>query len=279
MATLGAAECFGLRQMGAVAPGYRADLVVLSDLQSIHVEKVFCGGELVAKNGQVLPFASPDVPAALEERVRSSFCMQPLTAEQLRIDRDRVGGVRDCRVIDIIPGELLTNETVLPICFDTCDGVDTTKDILKLAVIERHHATGEIGLGYIRGMGLSSGAIAASVSHDAHNLIIVGADDADMVAAGEIVRQMGGGFAVVRNRECLAQLPLPIGGLMSDLDIVHVAEADRELRVAAKKLGTGESDPFMTMAFVSLPVIPHLKMTTRGLVDVDRFAPVTLTIN
>ena len=168
-----------------------------------------------------------------------------------------------CHVIKIRPGQLLTDESITEINFDRNNGVDTKRDILKLAVIERHLNTGHKGIGFISGIGLKKGAIASSVSHDAHNLIVIGTNDDDMAAAANRIRTMGGGNAVVYEDKIIAEMPLPEAGLMSDLTAAEVASQNEEVRMAVHKLGaSAEIEPFMNMAFLSLPVIPSLKMTT-----------------
>ncbi len=265
MATLHAAQCFGLRDLGAVAPGWRADLAVLDSLDSVHVSAVYAGGVPAAENGVCMPFSAPEADPERWSRILHSFRLDPLTAGQFSIEPK---GSR-CRVMDLVPGQLLTGESVETLDFTKNNGIDTDRDILKLAVIERHRNTGHRGLGFIRGVGLKRGAIAASVSHDAHNLIVIGTNDADMAAAANRVRTLGGGSAAVENGAVLAELPLPLGGLMSDGDAASVAAQNQKLNAAVHALGVPENvAPFMNMAFVSLTVIPSLKMTTHGLVDV-----------
>jgi adenine deaminase len=282
MATLSAAEAYGLTEQGAIAPGYAADIVVLDDLNTFAINSVYRAGELVAEQGKACSFADPVVPPELEQAVRQSFYMQPLTPDDLCIaakDPSRRTGKRPTRVISVIPGELLTDEKMEEINYDVSDGVDVSRDLLKLAVIERHKNTGHIGLGYIQGIGMERGAMAASVSHDAHNLIVIGASDPDMVVAGNRVRELGGGFVVVEDGQIISEMPLPIAGLMGDRSAEQMEEANAGVREAVYRLGIPRSiKPFLTMAFVSLPVIPHLKMTTRGLVYVDRQQVVDLTI-
>lgn len=268
MATLFAAEHFGLHDIGAVAPGYAADIVVFDDLEKISVTDVYHRGVLAVEGGRMLPFAEPAVEPSVTEAVRCSFALSELAPRDFEIN---VGGVHPCRVIEVVRGQLLTNEKIVDIDFDSAGGIDIQRDILKLAVIERHHNTGHRGIGFINGIGLKCGAIAASVSHDSHNLIVIGANDADMAVAANRIRRIGGGSVVVRDGEVLAELALPIAGLMSDLDCKRVAEQNEAVRRSVYELGApNDVEPFMNMAFVSLPVIPSLKMTTLGLVDVNR---------
>lgn len=272
MATLHAAQCFGLRQTGAIAPGYTADLLVLSDLSELKVETVFRHGTAVAAHGVLTESGSSmkpaAIPAALSETVRNSFRLAPLSAEDFHIPAN---GVRNCRVIGLLKDQLLTEERCLSVDFDRANGTDPARDLLKIAVCERHHGTGHRFVGLIQGAGLKRGAVASSVSHDAHNLIIIGTNEADMAAAGNRVREMGGGLAAAENGVIAAELPLPLGGLMSDQGAETVAAGNEAVRKAAHALGVPEgTEIFMPMAFLSLPVIPHLKITTTSLVDVDR---------
>ncbi len=266
MATIQAAQCFGLQRVGAVAPGYRADLVVLSDLDSFAVRDVYSAGTCAVRGGKCLPFDAPDLRDAKWTEILHSFRLDALTPDQFQIHAksDR------CRVIGAIPGQLLTNEIAETLDFTKNNGIDISRDILKLAVIERHKNTGHRGLGYIKGIGLRRGAIAASVSHDAHNLIVIGTNDADMACAANRVRELGGGSVAVADGKVCAEIPLPIAGLMSDADAETVAKQNEALNAAVREMGVPENiSPFMNMAFVSLTVIPAIKMTTFGLADVQ----------
>ena len=272
MATLQAAECFGLRYVGAVAPGYRADLLVLDDLDSVSVRQVYSSGKLVAENGEALPMAEPAVRRETEESVLHSFRVAPLTSHDFTIAPE---GKR-CRVIRVLPGELVTEQIEADIFWEKNNGVDMERDILKLAVIERHNETGHRGVGFIQGLGLKKGAIASSVSHDSHNLIVVGTSDADMTVAANRVRENGGN-AVACDGRIIAEMPLPVAGLMSLKDGATVAAENERVREAVRALGVAEGiEPFMNMAFVSLTVIPALKMTTQGLFDVNKQERVSL---
>lgn len=266
MATIQAAQCFGLQRVGAVAPGYRADLVVLSDLDSFAVRDVYSAGTCAVRSGKCLPFDAPDFRDAKWMEILHSFRLDALTPEHFKIHAksDR------CRVIEVIPGQLLTNEIAETLDFTKNNGIDISRDILKLAVIERHKNTGHRGLGYIKGIGLKRGAIAASVSHDAHNLIVIGTNDADMACAANRIRELGGGSVAVADGKVCTEIPLPIAGLMSDADAETVAAQNEALNAAVREMGVPENiSPFMNMAFVSLTVIPAIKMTTFGLADVQ----------
>ena len=264
-ATRNAAQCFQLRDAGAIAPGYRADLLVLRDLDSVDVRDVYSSGECVVENGVCKPIAAPPVHTEQWARELHSFHLDPLTAADFHIEPQ----AGKCRVIALRAGQLLTDELHETLDFTQNNGIDTARDILKLAVVERHRNTGHRGLGFIRGAGLQRGAIAASVSHDSHNLIVIGTNDADMAFAANCIRETGGGSIAVCDGRILAELPLPVAGLMSDKDAETVAAQNRSLNEAVHAMGVPENiSPFMNMAFVSLTVIPALKMTTHGLCDV-----------
>lgn len=271
MATLNTAEYFGLRDRGAIAPGRRADMVVFSDLQDIQPEMVFRGGDLVAQNG-VLVRSAPQRPAV---RLRHSVNIRWET-----VDFSIPAKGRRARVIGCIPDQLVTESLVQEIAVS--DGLavsDVERDLLKMAVIERHHASGNMGKGFIKGIGLKRGAIAGTVAHDHHNLVVIGVDDESMMHAARHIADMGGGLVAVEGDRILAELPLPIGGLMSDRPIEEVRSAIDELVEAGKALGSPLHDPFMAMSFMALEVIPSLKLTDVGLVDVERFEIVDLWVD
>lgn len=275
MATIQAAQCFGLRNTGAIAPGYCADVLVLSDLENMQVCDVYYHGEKVVENGSLIPFEEPLVRHDIWKTVRNSFSLNELTEKDFYIEPKE----KKCRIIKTIPDQLLTEELIADLDFTHNNGIDLDRDILKLAVVERHFCTGHIGLGYILGIGMKKGAIASSVSHDSHNLIIIGTNDKDMAIAANRIRNLGGGLIVVADGEILAEMPLPIAGLMSQLSAVEAAKENENIRRAVYSLGVPQNiEPFMTMAFVSLPVIPKLKMTTRGLVDVEKQEIVSLFV-
>lgn len=274
MATLQAAEAFGLKNEGAVAPGYSANLAVLDDLDSVSVCDVYHLGKKVVSAGKLEEFENPKISAALKERVLNSFNLSSLCEKDFHI---AASGIRKCRVIDLVKHQLITEEALLDIDFSNNNGVDTEKDILKLAVIERHRNTGHTGLGFIRGIGLKDGAIAASVSHDSHNLIVIGTSEADMAFAANRVRGLGGGMVVVRKGSVVAEMPLPYAGIMTDSPASDVAKQNEAVRESVHALGVpSDIEPFMTMAFVSLPVIPKIKMTTHGLFSSESWSIVPL---
>ena len=275
MATIQAAEHFGLKYRGAVAPGYKANLLVLNDLETVDVCDVFHNGIQVCRNKDIAEADAREVDIALSSPVFKSFNIEPLIASDFTIEPQS----DTCRVIKVIPGEILTGNTTEKLDFSHDNGVDVERDIIKIAVCERHKNTGHIGLGFIKDLGLKKGAIASSVSHDSHNLIIAGTNEADMALAGNTVAEMGGGLCAVADGKVIAALPLPVAGLMSTKDAATVAEENRKVRDAAAQLGCAEDvEPFMSLAFISLPVIPDLKMTTIGLVDVSKWEIVPLFV-
>jgi adenine deaminase len=266
MATIQAAQRFGLPFVGAIAPGYRADVLVLGDLDRVDVEDVYAAGRKVVSRKAVVAIEPPAVDGELERAARNSFHLDELTAEDFHIEEKSAR----CRVIELIPGQILTKEAICEMDWSRGNGVDEERDILKLAVIERHKNTGHRGLGFVRGFGIRKGAIASSVSHDSHNIIVVGSDDRDMAAAANHIRQKGGSV-VVSEGKILSEMALPVAGLMTDRSGEEIARANEAVREAVRRLGVPEGiEPFMNMAFVSLPVIPSLKMATQGLVDVER---------
>jgi adenine deaminase len=272
-ATIHTARAYGLADLGAIAPGYRADFVILSDLQTVRVDEVFVNGVRVAADGACLV----DVPHGSDEDVRRTVRVDPgRLSFRIRSEGDRAA---EARVIRVAPEQVVTDEVrLVP---RTADGevvADLGRDVIKIAVVERHRGTGNVAVGLVQGFGLLHGALASTVAHDSHNAVVVGVTDSDMrVAIAELVR-IGGGQVVVADGEVVAVLPLPIAGIMSDRPLDDVASAARELKLAAGRLGCTLPAPFMTLSFISLPVIPHLKLTDRGLVDVDRFRPVSLFV-
>lgn len=267
MATIQAAEYFGLKRVGAIAPGYVADLIILDELENVSVTDVYKNGELVVSKGKVKPFDEVKVSEEIKKAVKGSFKVNELSECDFYVEPKG----KLCRVIQVLPKQLLTDEKIEALCFAKNNGIDINKDILKLAVIERHKNTGHKGIGYISGVGLKKGAIASSVSHDSHNLIVIGTNDRDMAIAANCIREMGGGNVVVADGEIVAKMPLAIAGLMGESSALEMAKQNEMVRNAVCKLGVNDDiEPFMNMAFISLPVIPSLKMTTKGLVDVNK---------
>jgi adenine deaminase len=260
-ASISGVRAFRLHDRGLVAPGWRADLVLIDTLETCRVSKVISAGRVV-----------DDALFATRKSVRpvglNSVKSKPVSALQLQ---SRGTGV-DVPVIGVNPGKIITQH--LRRTLPAENGVvvaDLLQDCIKVAVIERHGVNGNIGVGFVNGFGLKHGAIASTVGHDSHNICVVGVSDEDMAAAANRMKDIGGGFVVVRDSRVLAELPLPIAGLMSDKSFEEVREALIPLRAAAKSLGTVLQEPFLQVAFLPLPVIPHLKITDKGMVDVDRF--------
>jgi adenine deaminase len=264
LASLNPALWHGLDHLGALAPGYQADVLVLPDLESFRPE-------LVLKRGHpVEEIARSEVPEWVKHTVR----IGPVAAERFRI------GWRDganARVIGLVPDQIVTESLVdTPAVRDGEAVADPERDLAKIAVLERHLGTERVGLGFVHGFGLQRGALGSTVAHDAHNLVVVGTNDTDMAHVVERLAEIGGGIVAVDDGAVLAELPLPVGGLLSDLPLAEVVERSRACTEAAERLGCRGATPFLTMSFLALSVIPSLKITDQGLVDVDRFELVPL---
>jgi adenine deaminase len=272
MASLHPARCHGLAELGAIAPGFRADLVVLEDLESFRADVVVAGGRVAARDGEAFPFAAPSVPDWVRGTVHAAppadgtFDLGPATGR--------------VRVIDIVEGQLITGAGEEPPAVR--DGrvvADPERDLAKLAVVERHHATGRVGVGLVRGFGLRSGAFASTVAHDAHNIVVAGIDDASMTACTERLIALGGGIAVADRGAVRGELALPVAGLLSEEPAGAVVERLDELVALLREQGVAGAAPFMTLSFLALSVIPDLKLTDRGLVDVVRARVVPLAVS
>ena len=272
MVTLNTARYFSLPDRGAVAPGYRADLALLSSLDPVRVSHVFKDGRHAVDKGEL----AIDIPTAGLPAGVSSMKVKPYDVTAFELSA--LG--KHALVIDLIPDQILTGKAVLPVKVQNGLVVqDPRRDILKLAVIERHRGTGNIAVALVRGFSLREGALATSVAHDSHNIICVGCTDADMANAVRAVEEMKGGMAIACDGRIVARLPLPIGGLMSDRPLAETAGLWEDIRYQAQQLGCRLSEPFMHLSFLALPVIPELKLTDRGLVDVDKFAFVPLFVD
>ncbi len=257
VACLHAARYFLLNNRGAIAPGYLADFAIVEDLKDFHVVTVYKKGNLVYQDGLVADFPLPAIPEHLTRLAHDTFHLPMLTPESFAETR-RKG------LIGMVPGQIITQDA------GYADGVDVTRDILKMAVIERHKNTRHIGIGYLTGYGLKAGAVATSVSHDSHNIICVGENDGDMAFAANRIAQNKGGIVVVRDGKILEELPLEIAGIMSELPLETVNTLLENAKAAAYTLGVSRDiDPFMTLSFMALPVIPTLRLTTRGVIDVN----------
>ena len=257
VACLHAARYFLLNNRGAIAPGYLADFAIVEDLKDFHVVTVYKKGNLVYQDSRVADFPLPVIPEHLIRLAHDTFHLPVLAPASFAENRRR-------GLIGMVPGQIITQDA------GYADGVDVTRDILKMAVIERHKNTRHIGIGYLTGYGLKAGAVATSVSHDSHNIICVGANDGDMAFAANRIAQNKGGIVVVRNGEILEELPLEIAGIMSELPLETVNTLLENAKTAAYSLGVSRDiDPFMTLSFMALPVIPTLRLTTRGVIDVN----------
>ncbi len=262
MATINPATYHRLWHLGAIAPGYQADILVLDDLVSFKARQVL-------KRGEPPRFAKLQVP----EWVRQTVHLAPVSASSFRI----ASGPKRIRVIRVIPGQLLTGiEMVKPAVSDGNIVADPMRDLVKIAVLERHHASGRIGLGFATNVGLKRGAFASTVAHDAHNLIVLGVNDEDMAACACRLAEIGGGIVVADGGRVVEELPLPVAGLMSDQPLADVYERLRSMERRLAGMGVSIAAPFMTVSFLALSVIPELKITDRGLVDVTRFQLVPL---
>lgn len=270
MATLNTAEHYRLKDRGAIAPGRRADLVVFSDLSAPRAEEVFVSGELLAQEGRMV-----------HDRRHRRYDHLPRTVhlDPERLDFAIRAAGSQARVIGAIPDQLITRHLTLPVPVrGGWAQADPERDLLKMAVVERHRGTGGMGLGFVQGIGLTRGAIAGTVAHDHHNLVVIGADDVSMRTAARAVARAGGGLAVAEGERERSVLPLPIAGLMSDWEIEHVRDRLQSLLDDCHRLGARLRDPFMAMSFLALEVIPALKLTDKGLVDVERFEVVGLFV-
>lgn len=257
-ATHHAARYFLLNNKGAIASGYLADIVVVDNLEDFNVETVFKRGKLVF-DGEVKDFSAPTVDEKLAEKCFDTFHLESVTPSSFKVD-GKLG------LIGLVGGELLTRN------LGTADKVDVENDILKIACIERHKGTNHIGVGYVKGYSLKSGAVATSVAHDSHNIITVGCNDDDIAVAVNAIKDSKGGIAVVENGKIKALLELPIAGLMSDEPLTTVNEKLENAKLSAYELGADKSiDPFMTLSFLSLPVIPSLRITTKGVFDAENW--------
>ena len=305
MASINTARYFGLKNMGAIAPGFRADFILLDDLKSFRISDVFLDGKRINLNysgghgdginssqigikvkGMTSDiWVNSDDTQLLQSTASSSLSILKNNTMRIKsLDDPNIfstpakpttsSSLASIQVIGVIPGQLITQKRVIrpKVNEDHQPLADTYRDIAKLAVIERHHKTGNIGLGFIQGLGLKTGAIVSSVAHDSHNLVVAGMNDMDMLTAAKHISLIGGGLAVVDNCQVIASLPLPIAGLMSDQNISSVISNLTAVNEACRRLGDNIiKDPFMLLSFMSLPVIPSLKLTDKGLVDVDRF--------
>jgi adenine deaminase len=276
LASLNAAECYGLSKKGAIAPGYEADFLLLDDLETMKISEVYKSGELVAQNSNYIGEASAQ--STPSERLTKTVKVPKLTEKDLSID---IGHTQKANIIEIIPNKLITNKRMETV--EVKDGYfypSIEKDQQKLVVVERHKHTGNIGLGIVKGFSLKDGAIATTIAHDSHNIVASGTNDMDILKAINGLKEMNGGLVIVKNGEILASLPLTIAGLMSNKDYQTVNKDLCQLKQALASLGfSGKFNPFLTLSFLTLPVIPALKLTDLGLFDVESFRHINVGLS
>ena len=268
IASLNTAEYFGLQNLGAIAPGYKADMLILPDLKTFKPDIVIKGGKVVVQDGKITIIVSKNE----EIPMRNSVNVRWITPDDFKINAGIKDGKAAVKTIEVIPHQLITKSVESEINVVNGNAVSNIEnDTLKICVIERHRATGNIGKGFVKGFNLKCGAIASTVAHDSHNMIIIGTNDEDMYTAAVALIKCRGGKVVVNNGEIISELSLPIAGLISDGDFNYVVEKCEELNKAAASIGCTLNDPFMTMGFLSLPVIPELKITDKGIFDTKKF--------
>ena len=265
MATLNVARCYNLEGVGGIAPGYKADVLVLNDLETVDVHQVYKHGKLVAENGEALF----NIKSVNDSRMRNAVNIKALVEDAFEMKLDG----REVRVIGLVPHSLVTRDLTREVKLESGkyynkDGVN----LLKIAVVERHHATGNIGIALVEGLGLKNGAIASTVAHDSHNIVVIGDNNEDMRVAVNHLEEIGGGICIVSEGEVKGDIALPIAGLMSDLSLEELQNMLEQMLHIAYDMGVSKDyDPFMTLAFLALPVIPELKITDLGLFDVVKF--------
>ena len=268
VASLNTAEYFGLQNLGAIAPGYKADLLVLPDLKTFKPDIVLKNGNIIAHNGKL----AVDIPENEALAVRNSVNVRWITPEDFKISVNEPDGKIRVKALEVIPHQLITKSVESEALVEDGNAISNIEnDTLKICVIERHRATGNIGKGFVKGFNLKCGAIASTVAHDSHNMIVIGTNDADMYTAAVALIKCKGGKVVVKDGEIISELALPIAGLMSDKKFDYVVDKCEELNQAAFSIGCKLNDPFMTMGFLSLPVIPELKITDKGVFDTNKF--------
>ncbi|MCG8336987.1 MAG: adenine deaminase [Proteobacteria bacterium] len=271
LATINPANHFNLKNVGAVKPRYWADFVLLSDLETVTIEAVYKKGIAFFENGSL-----KSVPVLTPPTIRSAMDPEDIEPDQLAVPAES----RQIKVIDLVPGQIITNEYITDPKIESGFAVsDIERDILKIVVIERHKATGRIGKAFVRGFGLKKGAIGSTVAHDSHNIVIVGTDDKEIYSVFERLKKMKGGLVAMANRKIVAELPLPIGGLLSEKSFEKTAEDLKNVKLKVKELGCTHEAPFMILSFLSLSPIPKLKVTDLGLIDVDKFEVTSLFVD
>lgn len=275
MASLNAAECFGLSEKGAIAPGYDADFLLLDNLEDVEIAEVYKNGQLVAQNGDYVKEAT-NIPLSAST-VTSSVNLKKISKEMIQI---QIGKEQKAHVIEIIPNQLNTNSLVEDV--EVQNGLfhsSTENDQLKLITAERHHRTGNVGCGIVKGFGIRNGAMATTVAHDSHNIVAVGTNDEDILKAVETLESMQGGLVIIQERQVLAEVPLTIAGLMSEESYKDVYQQLQQLKEGISKIGFNRNfNPFLTLSFLTLPVIPSLKLTDTGLFNVSQYSHIDVSI-
>lgn len=272
LASLNVARYHGLADLGAIAPGYMADILVLGDLESFEPELVYRSGKLVAREGKVLEFDRVPVP----DSVRGTVHLAPVTAEDFAVPAD---DKKHIHVIELIPDQVITRATVeTPTIRDGAIVADPRRDLVKLAVVDRHHASGRVGIGFVRGFGLQQGAFASSVAHDAHNVVVAGVNDEDMACCVRRISEIGGGVVVCDRGKVLGEMQLEIAGLMSTWPAEDVVARIEELESGLRAMGVRPDTPFLYLSFLALSVIPEMRVTDQGIVDVRTFELVPLGV-
>ncbi|WP_414703587.1 adenine deaminase [Pseudalkalibacillus sp. SCS-8] len=268
MASLNAAECYGLSTKGAIAPGYEADFLLLDDLNALTISEVYKGGKLVAKDG--IYIGKPMEKETPSPELMETIHTKAISIKDLEIP---ISDSRKANIIEIVPNQLITKKRLEEVhCEDGHFQPEVSKDLLKLLVIERHKKTGNIGRGIVKGFGLKDGAIATTIAHDSHNIVAAGTNDTDLLKAIHTLQDMNGGLVLVQGGNAVSALSLPIGGLMSTQDYQRIYTELMNMKSRLSDIGfKGSFNPFLTLSFLTLPVIPHLKLTDLGLFDVDTF--------
>jgi len=275
MVTVKPADYFGLRRLGAVAPGKSADIAIVNNLKEFKAEIVLIDGRIVAKDGEYLAGVKRSI---IKESVRGTVHTSEITPEDLKISSPRImDGWVEVWTIQVIPDQIVTEKVKCKLPVRNGNVLPNAKnDTAKICVVERHHGTGRIGKGFVRGFGLKRGALASTVAHDSHNIVAVGMSDDELCRAINRVREIGGGLVAAEGERIICELPLPIAGLMSDRNAEFVAERTEDLNEAAHSLGCNLKSPFMALSFMALPVIPKLKITDLGLVDVEKMKLISI---
>ena len=278
MASINTARYFGISDLGAVAPGFKADFILLENLDTFKISNVFLNGKQVPlqekdrQNGTTLSTRGAPNNIIAPQFLENTMSVKPINHAHI-LTIPAKPNKSFMRVIGVIPGQIITHNRIIEAKIDNKQAVtDKNRNIAKVAVFERHHRTGNVGLGFVQGLGLERGSIASNVSHDSHNLIVAGMNDVDMLVVAKFILSIGGGLTVGDDGKILASLSLPIAGLMSNQNIDSVISDLTSVNLATKKIGSNTiNDPFMLLSFLSLPVIPSLKLTDKGLVDVEKF--------